>query len=60
MLLLWTLVHRPTLLPAAVRLAICGNHYRRISELLDISPGNAATRIVDGSLSDAIVPPVTA
>ncbi|MGE5610711.1 MAG: B12-binding domain-containing radical SAM protein [Bacillota bacterium] len=31
-LLFWTLLHRPALLPEAVRLAICGHHYRRLSE----------------------------
>jgi radical SAM superfamily enzyme YgiQ (UPF0313 family) len=33
-LLGWTLVHRPSMLPSAVRLAICGNHYRRIWEAI--------------------------
>jgi radical SAM superfamily enzyme YgiQ (UPF0313 family) len=32
-LLCWTLLHRPTLFPLAVRLAICGHHYRKICEL---------------------------
>jgi radical SAM superfamily enzyme YgiQ (UPF0313 family) len=31
-LLFWTLLHRPALLPNAIRLAICGHHYRRLSE----------------------------
>jgi radical SAM superfamily enzyme YgiQ (UPF0313 family) len=31
-LLCWTLLHRPALLTEAVRLAICGHHYRRTSE----------------------------
>ncbi|MFI5379368.1 MAG: B12-binding domain-containing radical SAM protein [Tepidisphaerales bacterium] len=32
-LLGWTLLHRPTLLPIAFRLAVCGHHYRKICEL---------------------------
>lgn len=31
-LLMWTLLHRPSLLPEAVRLAVCGSHYRILSE----------------------------
>jgi len=31
-LLAWTLLRRPKLLPTAVRLAICGHHYRKMSE----------------------------
>jgi radical SAM superfamily enzyme YgiQ (UPF0313 family) len=30
LLLVWTLLNRPTLLPMAVRLAVCGNHHRQI------------------------------
>jgi radical SAM superfamily enzyme YgiQ (UPF0313 family) len=36
-LLTWTLLHRPRLLPVAMRLAICGHHYRKISEQLQYS-----------------------
>jgi len=32
-LLGWVLLNRPTLLPAAVRLAVCGHHYRKVCEL---------------------------
>jgi len=32
-LLLWTLIHKPRLMPLAVTLAIYGHHYRRICEL---------------------------
>ncbi len=32
-LLAWTLTHRPKLIPDAFRMAICGYHYRRISEI---------------------------
>jgi radical SAM superfamily enzyme YgiQ (UPF0313 family) len=31
-LLIWTLLHRPTLIPTAVRLAICGHHYRLVCQ----------------------------
>lgn len=58
MLLLWTLLHRPSLLPAAVRLAICGNHYRRMSELLDVSAINPGPAIATISVSNLIAPPV--
>jgi radical SAM superfamily enzyme YgiQ (UPF0313 family) len=32
-LFLWTLFRRPELFPMAIRLAICGHHFRKISEL---------------------------
>jgi radical SAM superfamily enzyme YgiQ (UPF0313 family) len=32
MLLLWTLLNRPTLMHEAVRLALCGYHYRKVCE----------------------------
>lgn len=34
-LLAWTLFRRPGLLPVAVRLAICGHHFRRCASTLD-------------------------
>lgn len=44
-LLIWTLLHRPTLLPEAVRLAISGQHYRQVSEqVLNHVGGIGATR----------------
>ncbi len=49
-LLGWTLLHRPSLLPMAVRLAICGHHYRRICELHGLCSGDSR------SDSDALSP----
>jgi len=37
-LLAWTLLHRPRLLPEAIRLAVCGCHYRRICEQAGLLP----------------------
>ncbi|MGA2497961.1 MAG: B12-binding domain-containing radical SAM protein [Tepidisphaeraceae bacterium] len=39
-LLGWTLLHRPSLLPMSVRLAVCGHHHRKICELHGLCTDN--------------------
>ena len=56
MLLLWTLLHRPRLFPAAIRLAVCGHHYRKIYEMHDsvILADSARTGLNEHELEPAV------